>query len=73
MMEGVVEFLKQTPQSSLRMVRIVIFQAPMLVDFHQSMLKREATDPQKNESTWSRLACTFHWFQLLLLLSANNF
>ncbi|XP_026789921.3 poly(ADP-ribose) polymerase family member 14-related sequence 1 isoform X1 [Pangasianodon hypophthalmus] len=55
MMDGIVDFLNQTPQSSLRMVRIVIFQAPMLVDFHQSMLRREATEKQKNESTWSRL------------------
>ncbi|XP_047012139.1 poly(ADP-ribose) polymerase family member 14-related sequence 1 isoform X2 [Ictalurus punctatus] len=55
MMDAVVDFLTQTPQSSLKMVRIVIFQAPMLVDFHQSMVKREATEKQKNDSTWSKL------------------
>lgn len=58
MMDAVVDFLTQTPQSSLKMVRIVIFQAPMLVDFHQSMVKREATEKQKNDSTWSKLTCT---------------
>lgn len=62
MMDAVIDFLRQTPQSSLKTVRIVIFQAPMLVDFHQSMLRREATKMQKNESTWSRITCTSSWF-----------
>ncbi|XP_053352525.1 poly(ADP-ribose) polymerase family member 14-related sequence 1 isoform X2 [Clarias gariepinus] len=55
MMDAVIDFLTRTPQSSLKTVRIVIFQAPMLVDFHQSMLRKEVTVKQKTESAWSRL------------------
>ncbi|KAK2850420.1 hypothetical protein Q7C36_009203 [Tachysurus vachellii] len=55
MFDGVIDFLKQTPQSSLRTVHIVIFQAPILADFHQSMLRRDNTDKQKNEGAWARL------------------
>lgn len=73
MMEGIIDFLKQTPQSSLKTVRMVIFQAPMLVDFHQSMLRREATETKKNESAWSKIACMSSWFQLLALSKNNNF
>ncbi|KAI5107509.1 poly [ADP-ribose] polymerase 14 [Silurus meridionalis] len=59
MMDALIIFLKQTPQSSLKTVRMVIFQAPMLVDFHQSMLSREFVEKQKNESAWSRLTSAF--------------
>ncbi|XP_026865825.2 poly(ADP-ribose) polymerase family member 14-related sequence 1 [Electrophorus electricus] len=55
MLDAVIDFVKQTPQSSLRLVRIVIFQAPMLADFHQSMLKREATDKQKKGTTLTKI------------------
>ncbi|XP_076854469.1 poly(ADP-ribose) polymerase family member 14-related sequence 1 [Brachyhypopomus gauderio] len=47
MLDAVIDFMKQTPQSSLKLVRMVIFQAPMLADFHQSMLKRETVDKPK--------------------------
>lgn len=43
MLDAVADFVSQTPQSSIKLVRFVIFQAPMLADFHQSMLKREGT------------------------------
>ncbi|KAK3568803.1 hypothetical protein QTP86_017403 [Hemibagrus guttatus] len=56
MLDGVIDFLKKTPQSSLRTVRIVIFQAPMLPDFYQSMLSREAVKKPKNEGVLARLS-----------------
>ncbi|TSM60565.1 Poly [ADP-ribose] polymerase 14 [Bagarius yarrelli] len=54
MLDGVIDFLKQTPQSLLQTVRIVIFQAAMLVDFYQSMMRREANEEQKTGDTCSR-------------------
>ncbi|XP_030642348.1 poly(ADP-ribose) polymerase family member 14-related sequence 1 [Chanos chanos] len=66
MLDAVVDMVKKTPQSSLKLVRIVIFQAPMLADFHNSMQGKEGTGnlaatvqkaavTLKQENTWSKL------------------
>ncbi|XP_066497152.1 poly(ADP-ribose) polymerase family member 14-related sequence 1 isoform X2 [Hoplias malabaricus] len=55
MLDALVNFVTQSPQSSLKLVRMVIFQAPMLADFHQSMQNRVQSDNQKKESTWSKV------------------
>lgn len=58
MLDALCDFMTQTPQSSLKLVRIVIFQAPMLTDFYQSMQKKEGSDKQKKESsTWTKVTC----------------
>ncbi|XP_051564334.1 poly(ADP-ribose) polymerase family member 14-related sequence 1 isoform X2 [Myxocyprinus asiaticus] len=54
MMDAVVDMVKQTPQSSLKLVRMVVFQAPMLTEFYKSMQNREVTHKQE-ESTWSKI------------------
>ncbi|KAL7881397.1 hypothetical protein AOLI_G00082450, partial [Acnodon oligacanthus] len=56
MLDAVVDFVTQTPQSSIKLIRIVIFQAPMLTDFHQGMQRREGSDKQKKQSAFSKFA-----------------
>lgn len=56
MMDGVVDMIGKTPQSTLKLIRLVVFQAPMLPEFLKSMQYRE-TGPakQEKESTWSKI------------------
>ncbi|XP_072542604.1 poly(ADP-ribose) polymerase family member 14-related sequence 1 isoform X2 [Salminus brasiliensis] len=57
MLDAVLDFGTKTPNSSIKMVRMVIFQAPMLTDFQQSMQKREGgSDKQKKEGVLSKAA-----------------
>lgn len=54
MLDAVTDVLSQNTASSLTTVRIVIFQKPMLKDFHSSMQQREAADPDsKDKVGWS--------------------
>lgn len=56
MLDGMLEMLRKTPQSSLKLIRLVVFQAHMLPEFLKSMQNRE-TGPakQEKESTWSKI------------------
>lgn len=56
MMDGVMDMIGKTPQSTLKLVRLVVFQASMLPEFLNSMQYRE-TGPakQEKESTWSKI------------------
>ncbi|XP_067299868.1 poly(ADP-ribose) polymerase family member 14-related sequence 1 isoform X2 [Pseudorasbora parva] len=54
MMDGVLEMIQKTPKSTLKLIRLVVFQAPMLPEFLKSMQYRE-TGPAKQESTWSKI------------------
>ncbi|XP_051998367.1 LOW QUALITY PROTEIN: protein mono-ADP-ribosyltransferase PARP14-like [Xyrauchen texanus] len=54
MMDALVDMVRQTPQSSLKLVRMVVFQAPMLTEFYKSMQDREFTRKQE-ESAWSKI------------------
>ncbi|XP_036417757.1 poly(ADP-ribose) polymerase family member 14-related sequence 1 isoform X2 [Colossoma macropomum] len=56
MLDAVVDFVTQTPQSSIKLIHIVIFQAPLLTNFHQSMQRREGSDKQKKQSALSKIA-----------------
>lgn len=51
MLDAVIEVFNQNTSSTLTTIRIVIFQPPMLKDFHNSMQQREAVDP-KDKSGW---------------------
>ncbi|XP_057191412.1 poly(ADP-ribose) polymerase family member 14-related sequence 1 isoform X2 [Triplophysa rosa] len=55
MMDAVVEMVGQNPQSSLKLIRIVIFQAPMLNDFYKSMQNREYTVIQQKDTIYSKI------------------
>lgn len=53
MLDAVTDVLSQNTASPLTTVRIVIFQKPMLKDFHSSMQQREAADPDsKDKGGW---------------------
>ncbi|XP_063070373.1 poly(ADP-ribose) polymerase family member 14-related sequence 1 isoform X3 [Engraulis encrasicolus] len=45
MLDAVIDVVGKMPGSSLELVRIVIFQAPMLPEFHKSMQRREGLGP----------------------------
>uniref|UniRef100_A0A3B3V0L6 Poly [ADP-ribose] polymerase n=1 Tax=Poecilia latipinna TaxID=48699 RepID=A0A3B3V0L6_9TELE len=47
MLDAAIDVFSQNTSSSLTLIRIVIFQQPMLKDFHSSMQEREATDPKE--------------------------
>ncbi|XP_025999849.1 poly(ADP-ribose) polymerase family member 14-related sequence 1 isoform X3 [Astatotilapia calliptera] len=54
MLDAVTDVLSQNTASPLTTVRIVIFQKPMLKDFHSSMQQREAADPDsKDKGGWT--------------------
>ncbi|XP_043988454.1 poly(ADP-ribose) polymerase family member 14-related sequence 1 [Gambusia affinis] len=53
MLDAVIDVFSQNSSSSLTLIRIVIFQQPMLKDFYSSMQEREATDPKDKGGLWS--------------------
>ncbi|TRZ02744.1 hypothetical protein DNTS_005427 [Danionella cerebrum] len=56
MMDGIIDFFRKTPQSSLKLIRLVVFQDAMLPDFHRSLQSRETSPPkQEKDSTWSKI------------------
>lgn len=57
MLDAVIGVVGQTSASSLQLVRIVIFQAPMLADFHKSMQKKEGADEPAKEGRVTRIMC----------------
>lgn len=52
MLDAVTDVFSQNTSSSLTLIRIVIFQQPMLKDFYSSMQEREATDPKDKIGLW---------------------
>ncbi|XP_041806597.1 poly(ADP-ribose) polymerase family member 14-related sequence 1 isoform X2 [Chelmon rostratus] len=52
MLDAVIDVLSQNTSSSLKTIRIVIFQPPMLNDFYNSMHQREATEPKDKTGLW---------------------
>ncbi|KAJ8350478.1 hypothetical protein SKAU_G00256080 [Synaphobranchus kaupii] len=51
MLDAVADVVQQDPATSLQVVKLVVFQAPMLANFHSSMQKREGTATQKTVPT----------------------
>lgn len=77
MLDAVTDVLSQNTSSPLTTVRIVIFQKPMLKDFHSSMQQREAADPDsKDKAGWSwlnKVKCKYteqsnFWFHIPISL-----
>ncbi|KAJ8410632.1 hypothetical protein AAFF_G00195360 [Aldrovandia affinis] len=50
MLDAVADMVQQIPKTSLQVVRVIIFQVPMLADFHSSMQKREGIATQEKET-----------------------
>ncbi|XP_062288426.1 protein mono-ADP-ribosyltransferase PARP14-like isoform X2 [Scomber scombrus] len=55
MLDAVIDVLSQNTSSALKTVRIVIFQAPMLKEFYNSMHQREATEPKSKGGLWGNI------------------
>ncbi|XP_045909324.1 poly(ADP-ribose) polymerase family member 14-related sequence 1 [Micropterus dolomieu] len=49
MLDAVIDVLSQNTASTLKTIRIVIFQPPMLKEFYNSMHQRQATDPKDKD------------------------
>ncbi|KAM7380823.1 hypothetical protein PAMP_004095 [Pampus punctatissimus] len=63
MLDAVIDVLSQNTSSTLKTVRVVIFQKPMLKDFYNSMQQREATDPKDEAGLWGKISTVFKsWF-----------
>ncbi|KAF7660862.1 hypothetical protein LDENG_00274150 [Lucifuga dentata] len=59
MLDAVVDVLSRNTSSNLKIIRIVIFQPPMLKDFCSSMNQKEATNPKDNKgSIWGNISST---------------
>lgn len=50
MLDAVIDVLSQNTSSTLKKIRVVIFQAPMLQEFYNSMQQKEATEPNKGKA-----------------------
>lgn len=52
MLDAVIEVVNQNSSSTLQSIRIIIFQSPMLKDFHSSMQERQVASSKS--ATWLR-------------------
>lgn len=50
MLDAVIEVVNQNSSSTLQSIRIIIFQSPMLKDFHSSMQERHVSSSKS--ATW---------------------
>ncbi|XP_059199634.1 poly(ADP-ribose) polymerase family member 14-related sequence 1 isoform X3 [Centropristis striata] len=58
MLDAVVDVLSQSPSTTLKTIRIVIFQPPMLKEFYNSMHQREATEAKEKGGFWRNIGST---------------
>ncbi|XP_073490626.1 protein mono-ADP-ribosyltransferase PARP14-like isoform X2 [Aquarana catesbeiana] len=64
-LDGLVDFIKFKSVLSLQMVKVVLFQQPMLNDFYMSMKKREGTALPEDKSSAPKPAQKLAAFQLM--------
>ncbi|KTF83681.1 hypothetical protein cypCar_00013089 [Cyprinus carpio] len=55
MMDGMLDMIRKNPQSTLKLIRLVVFQAQMLPEFLKSMQNRETGPVKQDQSTWSKI------------------
>ncbi|KAG8000828.1 Poly [ADP-ribose] polymerase 14 [Nibea albiflora] len=55
MLDAVIDVLSQNTSSTLKTIRIVIFQPPMLKEFYNSMHQRETPDPKNQAGFWGNI------------------
>ncbi|XP_059417878.1 protein mono-ADP-ribosyltransferase PARP14-like [Carassius carassius] len=55
MLDGILDMIRKTPQSTLKLIRLVVFQAQMLPEFHKSMQNQETGPAKQEQSTWSKI------------------
>ncbi len=71
MMDGMLDMIRKNPQSTLKLIRLVVFQAQMLPEFHKSMQNRETGPAKQEQSTWSKIKSMNHFHFNLILLYIN--
>ncbi|KAJ7990064.1 hypothetical protein DPEC_G00310970 [Dallia pectoralis] len=61
MFDAIVEFVRQKPQNTLKLVRLVVFQPAMLTEFQKSMMKKEDPGVQSKEKSgiWATIKSLF--------------
>ncbi|KAM9365083.1 poly(ADP-ribose) polymerase family member 14-related sequence 1 isoform 2-T2 [Pholidichthys leucotaenia] len=64
MMDAVIDVLSQNTPSTLKTIRIVIFQPHMLKEFHSSMQEREGTDPKGKTGFFASLTSKLKLFTI---------
>ncbi|XP_041928990.1 poly(ADP-ribose) polymerase family member 14-related sequence 1 isoform X2 [Alosa sapidissima] len=62
MLDAVVDVVGQKPVSSLQLIRIVIFQAPMLAEFYKSMQKKEGSNKPVKEGMGAKIMSSLKSF-----------
>ncbi|XP_062390420.1 poly(ADP-ribose) polymerase family member 14-related sequence 1 isoform X2 [Sardina pilchardus] len=62
MLDAVVDVVGQKPATSLQLIRIVIFQAPMLAEFHKSMQKKEGSNKPVTEGMGAKILSSLKSF-----------
>lgn len=76
MLDAVIDVLSQNTSSTLKTIRIVIFQPPMLKEFYNSMHQKEAPDPNNQTGFWgnigSKLKCKYSVVFIFLVLMLLN-
>ncbi|XP_043104773.1 poly(ADP-ribose) polymerase family member 14-related sequence 1 [Puntigrus tetrazona] len=55
MMDGILETIRKMSQSTVKLIRLVVFQKQMLPEFHKSMQNRESGPAKQEQSTWSKI------------------
>ncbi|XP_058642232.1 poly(ADP-ribose) polymerase family member 14-related sequence 1 isoform X2 [Onychostoma macrolepis] len=55
MMNGMLDMIRKNPQSTLKLIRLVVFQAQMLPEFHKIMQNQETGPAKQEQSTWSKI------------------
>lgn len=73
MLDAVIDVVGKMPGSSLELVRIVIFQAPMLPEFHKSMQRREGLGPGAKPGVVSWVMCKSSCMPLFQVVPSHMF
>lgn len=76
MLDAVIDVMSQNTSSALTLIRIVIFQAPMLNDFLSSMQQREATDSKDKVGFFGKaiqtVKCKYRKYKLVFFRHKHN-
>ncbi|KTG46693.1 hypothetical protein cypCar_00039653 [Cyprinus carpio] len=60
MVDAVVDFVKKKKPVHVKLVKFLIFQTNMVVDFHQCMVRRSGEKVEEDKGVFSKIKDTFH-------------
>lgn len=72
MVEAVVDFVRKKHSKSVRIVKILIFQTVMMMEFHKSMKRREGEQVEE-KSIFAKVKGIFFSSKLCLLWMCHRF